>query len=201
MAKNKLPTLDELALSFEPHPDKASDGHDYLSIYDQFLTPLRSLPITLLEIGVWEGASIELWLKYFPRAYIIGVDFDLSRVGDRFKDNDRVTLYQASQSAAPFLESLPPVDIVIDDGSHLVNDQMTSFHHLWPKTQKLYIVEDLHTYFWPHSNPQGSEQWLIELTRDVLGRGDTHADKEPKHPTDILSMSFYQSLVILKKRG
>jgi hypothetical protein len=191
-----LASLDQLALSLNPVPDKASTGHAYTHIYDQLFSQYRDDRITILEIGVWEGASIDLWLKYFLGARIIGVDIDLSRAKDKFTDNARVTLYQGNQEDSEFLKSLPGADIVIDDGAHLVYPTVSAFHWLWPKTRLMYIVEDLHTYYWPESNPSNSDQWLIELARDCLGRGKTHADNAA---TEIKSIQFYQSLAVIKK--
>lgn len=46
----------------------------YLPIYEQLLFPLREQPFTLLELGVWSGASLEMWRDSFPRATIVGID-------------------------------------------------------------------------------------------------------------------------------
>ncbi len=65
-----LPTLD--ALGLKHRTDKASSGHDYLTFFDSFFAPLRDQPITLLEIGVFNGASLRTWEEYFPRGKIVG---------------------------------------------------------------------------------------------------------------------------------
>lgn len=51
--------------------------HHYLPIYERYLSPLRSRPIRMLEIGVSKGGSLQLWRKYFgPEAVIFGIDID-----------------------------------------------------------------------------------------------------------------------------
>lgn len=46
----------------------------YLPVYEHWLKPLRRQPITLLEIGVFQGGSLRMWHKYMPKATIIGLD-------------------------------------------------------------------------------------------------------------------------------
>ncbi|MBF0266926.1 MAG: class I SAM-dependent methyltransferase, partial [Gammaproteobacteria bacterium] len=42
-------------------------------------------------------------------------------------------------------------DIIIDDGSHMMEHMRTSFDFLYPTITKngLYIIEDTHTCYWP----------------------------------------------------
>jgi hypothetical protein len=52
-------TLDELG---QKHgTDKASHAHNHLEAYDALLTPYRDRsPLTLIEIGVRDGASVRM---------------------------------------------------------------------------------------------------------------------------------------------
>ena len=54
-------TLDEIGLKYGT--DKSSSHHHYLPFYETFMAPLRDAPITLLEIGVYQGASLRTWRK------------------------------------------------------------------------------------------------------------------------------------------
>lgn len=190
-------------LMAETGTDKGRAGHGYCALYDRLFavhSDLRGTAETFVEIGVWEGASIAAWLDYFYQAHIIGIDTDLSRVGKRFEGLERVELIEMSASSESLISRLPDaIDILIDDGSHLVADHMQTFHNLWPKIRSggFYIVEDLHTYFWPKSNPPDSDQWLIELVRDTLGRGKS-PDKELSG-SSIASLTFFQSLAVFRK--
>jgi hypothetical protein len=49
------------------------------------------------------------------------------------------------------LEETGPLDIIIDDGSHINRDVLTSFHYLFPglRTGGFYVIEDLQTAYWP----------------------------------------------------
>ena len=49
----------------------------FLPIYDRVLAPYRNQPITMLEIGVAQGGSLEIWRDFFgPKATIYGVDIN-----------------------------------------------------------------------------------------------------------------------------
>ena len=49
------------------------DGMNYLDVYEKYFDSRRDSK-AILEIGVRNGASLQLWKKYFPSAFIIGVD-------------------------------------------------------------------------------------------------------------------------------
>src|ERR1700722_18692475 len=67
-----LQTLDELGI--RRITDKSSLDHDYLDKYERLFAPFRDAPITVLEIGVFDGGSLRLWEDYFPRATIVGIN-------------------------------------------------------------------------------------------------------------------------------
>src|SRR5690348_4288681 len=54
--------------------DKNSLIGDYLRHYDEIFGHLRHVEFNLIEIGVFHGASLRLWQRYFTRARIIGID-------------------------------------------------------------------------------------------------------------------------------
>ena len=58
-------SLEEIAL--HTGTDKNATGHNYASIYAELFAPYRHAPARVLEIGVWEGASLRMWSEYFTR--------------------------------------------------------------------------------------------------------------------------------------
>jgi hypothetical protein len=138
------------AIGVEAGTDKASSHHDYLSFYEIFFAPLQDKPITILEIGVYGGASLKTWETYFPNAAIVGVD--ITPTCKRF-ERGRTRIVLADQSNVQELTALAvehgPFDIVIEDGSHMCEHQITSLRTLFPfvKPDGLYIVEDLQTNY------------------------------------------------------
>lgn len=58
-----------LAQLYATHEGFVSDKWDiYLSEYERLFNRLRSEPVSVLEIGVQNGGSVEIWSKYFPNA-------------------------------------------------------------------------------------------------------------------------------------
>src|SRR5215203_706034 len=54
--------------------DKGPSGHNYTPYYEEYLQHRRFRALTLLELGVWKGASLRMWRDYFPSATIVGID-------------------------------------------------------------------------------------------------------------------------------
>jgi hypothetical protein len=148
MMSSQMQRLDTLGIKHGT--DKSSTYHDYLNFYERHFHCLKDKPIKLLEIGVLEGASLAVWEEYFAQGTIIGVDIDpeTTRLQRR-----RVLIETADQSNIEELVGIGmkhgPFDIVIEDGSHMWEHQITSFRTLFPfvKGGGIYVVEDLQTNF------------------------------------------------------
>lgn len=134
--------LDELAIQFKT--DKSSKVHNYCKRYDIHVSPFRNDPITLVEIGVKNGASLKMWEAYFPNAQIIGVD--INEDCKRFAGG-RISILVGDQADEgfwiDFLEDHPTIHIVIDDGGHTSEQQQITMDVLYPHTKLFYCVEDL----------------------------------------------------------
>lgn len=204
MKKNTktVQTLDAIMLA--TGTDKSTNGHGYSKIYDELFEPWREKPITFLELGVWEGASLRAWAQYFTHAdaRIFGADNDLGRMQP--VDDERITAIPAQLDQLPALHILAaaiatPIDLIVDDSAHNVVQQMASFDVLWPRVMPggLYVIEDLHTYFWPRSNPVGSSGWLHHRIDRVLGLGAEPRDND----SEIARMLTYPSMIVFQKRG
>ena len=141
-------TLDEIGIKHGT--DKSSRYHDYLSFYEIFLSHMRPEPIKLLEIGVFNGQSLRMWYDYFPNATIIGVDIQPSA---QQHANARTLIRTADQSNLQELVDiaveLGPFDVIIEDGSHRWEHQITTLRALFPflKPSGIYVVEDIQTSF------------------------------------------------------
>jgi trans-aconitate methyltransferase len=119
-------------------------GHSYGHVYEELLAPIREVATAVLEIGIWTGGSLRAWKEYFPRASIYGIDSDPSRL---FAEERIITLqvHQADwDRLRPVVEVLT-FDLIIDDGSHLLTDQVMSLFYLWPhlRPNGLYVIEDI----------------------------------------------------------
>ncbi|MDR1041214.1 MAG: class I SAM-dependent methyltransferase [Deltaproteobacteria bacterium] len=133
--------------------DKSAEGpggHDYLRKYEFFLSPLRDEEFTLLELGIYRGASLRTWEEYFPKARIVGVDVEPET---KAMAGGRIETVLGDLSKTAFVETLRELEarVIIDDASHWWPDQLRSLFVLYPAMPKggVYIVEDIHTSFQP----------------------------------------------------
>jgi len=126
------------------------EPHKYIAKYyqEKFLG-LKEQTKKLIEIGVYHGASIKLWHDYFLNATIYGIDKN-SRMKNFFstdeKYKDRCKIITGDSTNIDTYKEIPnDIDIVIDDGSHRLFDQIKTFDLLFPKIKigGLYIIEDV----------------------------------------------------------
>jgi cephalosporin hydroxylase len=145
------PTLAELALKYVT--DKFIDvnifegisigkGHSYIPIYEKYFNKIREQPISLLEIGVFRGASIRMWLDYFEKGLVYGMDIG----NPECVIHPRYTPLKMSSTDIDRLMQLrdEQFDIIIDDGDHALYAQLTTLHLFWRtlKVGGLYFIED-----------------------------------------------------------
>jgi hypothetical protein len=125
----------------------------YLPLYERYLSRYRNTQVRILEIGVSKGGSLKIWRQYFgSQATIFGVDINPDC--KRF-DGLAASVRIGSQVDKDFLygtiREMGGIDVVIDDGSHQMSHIRETLCILFPELSSggVYIVEDLHTAFWP----------------------------------------------------
>jgi ubiquinone/menaquinone biosynthesis C-methylase UbiE len=126
----------------------------YFYIYDKLFLEYRqkNRPLTILEIGVDRGGSLEIWKKYLPEgSKIYGVDINPKCKEIKFGEN--IFFCLGSASDRNFMEKAfadIEFDIILDDGSHICSDVIETFKIMFPRIKNggLYVVEDLHTSYW-----------------------------------------------------
>jgi hypothetical protein len=125
----------------------------YLLYYDILFLPLRENKISLLEIGVQNGGSLDTWSQYFSHAtQFVGCDIN-PKCADLKYDDTRVNIVIGNANITSTFQEIiglcPEYDIVIDDGSHISTDVITSFINYFPliKPGGIYVVEDTHTLY------------------------------------------------------
>jgi len=150
----KVPTK-SLRQLYEVHQGKVSDKWAlYLQEYDALLNPYRQAPVRLLEIGIQNGGSLDIWCEYFPQAQkIVGCDIDPKCAALTYADpRVAVVVADANTDAAEqaILNHAGAFDVVIDDGSHTSGDIVKSFARYFAKVVDggVYIIEDLHCSYW-----------------------------------------------------
>lgn len=125
------------------HNDK--DGiHTYVDTYDKLFLPFQN-GCSFMEIGLALGMSIDLFDEYFDNSEIVGVDISVVFTPKKYKND--VAILEADATKANILKHFEhkTFDIIVDDGSHMTQDQIDTFNLLKGKMNKggLYIIEDI----------------------------------------------------------
>src|SRR5690606_9352585 len=73
--KDRMKTIAEL---YETHDGNVSDKWtSYFAFYERAFSPIRNKPVRLLEVGIQNGGSLEIWGKYFSNAQkLLGCDIN-----------------------------------------------------------------------------------------------------------------------------
>lgn len=182
----------------------------YFEIYDRHFNSYRNKEITILEIGVFQGGSLQMWKNYFgPKAKIYGIDIDPKC---KEYEEENIKIFIGSQSDKNFLADLktkiPKVDILIDDGGHTMNQINTSFLELFDhvKEDGIYAVEDLHTCYWiDYGGGYKRKGTFNEFSKNIIDSLNAWHSRQSFFKPDnytksVHSIHFYDSVTVIEKR-
>jgi hypothetical protein len=182
--------------------------HHYIPIYDKYLHPYKNKAVKILEIGVSQGGSIQMWRKYFGEgATIYGIDIDPDC--SRF-NNSCGQIRIGSQVDTKFLDSVVDemggLDIVFDDGSHDMRHIPVTLSHLFPALNYggLYIIEDLHTSYWKrfgggYSSKMNFFSFIIEIVHGMHSWYHDFGHKNPAVSKDCSAIHIHDSIAVFEK--
>lgn len=186
--------------------DKGLNKHQYTRLYDMLFMPYRDRKITFLEMGLQIGGpehrkspdrettdapSVRMWLEYFPKADIIGLDVsDFSWLeADRFRFvrcdmDDREAIREATKAADKY-------DIIIDDASHASTHQQDAFLEFFPKLKSggLYIIEDLQWQPPVYENRRPGFTRTAELFDLYLRKGGQFVHSDPAYQEEFAALA------------
>ncbi|MDP2025018.1 MAG: glycosyltransferase [Sulfuriferula sp.] len=198
----------------------------YLTEYDRLFDGYRDKPVRLLEIGIQNGGSLEIWSKYFSNASaLIGCDInpDCARLS---YDDPRIGVIVGDANVPEVRERVfqrsPQFDIIIDDGSHLSSDIIKSFALYFPRVVEggVFIAEDLHCSYWeqfegglfdPYSSISffkrladviSHEHWGIPKARADILRGiftKYGCEIDAEVLSQVHSVEFINSMCVVRK--
>ena len=166
----------------------------YIELYETLFLKFRNEPISMVEIGVQNGGSLETWAEYFPNATnIIGLDINEQCRALSFNDPRIKTYIQDAKTSIP-----GNYDIIIDDGSHVSNDMIEQFKAWFPylKDGGIYVIEDIHTLW--HLNGtsmwgSGAETFFGNMIHDV------NRQFHNRNSYPIKSIEFHNSIIVIHK--
>jgi hypothetical protein len=191
--------------------------HNYGKYYERHFSHVRNKKMSILEIGIGSssnkkkgGASLRLWKSYFNNSEIHGIDiYDKS-----FLQEDRINTHVCDQGEESELEELVgkigEIDIVIDDGSHINEDVITSFKFLFRRLSPggYYVVEDTQTSYWKEYGGginKNSDETTMQFFGNLVDCPNYKYFKgEDYTPTYfdrfVEEINFYENIVFVKKR-
>ena len=142
--------------------DKGSE-HSYIESYEQILESKRYDKLNVLEIGVQYGSSVKMWKEYFEKSTIYGLDLKPHCIKYE-EDRIIVKIMDATKKddIDKYLNNIK-FDVIIDDGSHELQDQLNAFHLLWSKLNLggYYVIEDIYDI-------DKSREYFLALSKNVL---------------------------------
>ena len=193
--------LDEIARRHGA--DKSSEKHGFTAVYERLLGSRRDEELSLLEIGVFEGASLGMWREYLPSARIFAIDFRDAYVEHAPAET---TVLVGNQTDVEFLdrvlEMTGALDVVIDDGGHRPEQQLTTLFHLWSHLRPggVYAIEDVHTSYLGRWSPgYRAPGTTIELLKEIVDDVNWYWHQRGKVLDDVESVQFYPELCVLTK--
>jgi hypothetical protein len=169
-------------------------------------------PIKMLEIGVQNGGSLEIWKKYLPQnSEFHGVDIDEKCMQLKFSEG--ISFHLGSAADRDFMEKTfgdIQFDVILDDGSHICDDVIQVFKYLFPKMKNggRYIIEDMHTSYWKdYGGGLNNEKSSIEYFKKLIDSGlnkdylecNLIDEINPAINNAISQISFFDSICVIDK--
>lgn len=153
--------------------DKKPSDHGYTPFYENYLSEIRLVVQSMLEVGVNDGRSLKMWEDYFPNATIYGVD--INTVNPAFEHRGSTQTYQMCQSEKEKLKetfSEKRLEVIVDDASHDCSKTLETFDALFPLLVNggYYFIEDMNWSF-----ASTIYEWLNNH-RDKFGSLNVHSD-------------------------
>lgn len=205
------PEGNPLADYFFNHPGRfMSKWLHYLEIYHRHFGRFRGASPVVVEIGVYQGGSLEMWRSYFGTgARIVGIDLDPACAGFAGESIEVIIGDQADRGfLAELRRRLPHIDILIDDGGHTMEQQLATFEELYPHIQPhgVYLCEDVHTSYHPDwGGGYRREGTFIERAKALVDQLHAWHSGDPRLVVDettrtTFGLHFYDSVLVAEKR-
>ncbi len=183
----------------------------YFEIYNRYFNKYIDQEVTIMEIGVNKGGSLQLWKRVLgPKARIIGVDISPSC---KQLEEEQIEIYIGNQEDRNFWrkikQEIPKLDILIDDGGHYMNQQIVTFEEMFShiKADGVYICEDTFTSYNKDKYQSGykNPNTYIEYSKNFIDY--LHAwfsmDEDlqvNEYTRSMHSVHYYPGVVVIEKR-
>ena len=128
-------------------------------VYSLLFSSLIDKTITLAEIGIEDNNSIKMWRNYFKKAKIYGFEYVDRKIKKAKKDKlnktyiRKINVHNEKDITESFKKTKTRFDIIIDDSTHIFEDQIRIIKNCYKFLNKngILIIEDIYKYGKKHS--------------------------------------------------
>lgn len=185
----------------------------YFEAYDRFFSRYRGKDVTILEIGVLKGGSLQMWENYFKvsdnKIQVYGID--INPECKRF-ESENIKIYIGSQEDREFLRKVKSdigkVDILIDDGGHTMSQQIVTFEELFNLVADdgVYLCEDLHTSYMKSFGGEYKGDTFIEYSKNLIDYlhaqySEVNELRTNEYSEKIKFITYCDSMIFIEKKG
>lgn len=183
----------------------------YFEIYDRHFSRFRDTDVHVVEFGVSQGGSLQMWKQYFgPNSKIFGIDINPHC---KKLEEEQIEIFIGNQADRRFLKSLtgkiPKIDILIDDGGHTMKQQINTYEELFSYIDEngVYLCEDLHTSYWPkYSGGYKKRGTFVEYSKNFIDYINAWHSVQTswlsitEFTKSVHSLHYYDSVLVIEKR-
>ena len=122
-------------------------AHGYTKIYESLFKPIKDQNLKILEIGSFYGNASAALFFYFKKSIIYSADINPDMY--KYRGSRLKNFYVDSSSRKSITKNLLSnnidFNIIIEDASHMLKDQIISLFMLFPKIKKggIFIIEEI----------------------------------------------------------
>ena len=173
----------------------------YFEIYHRHLSKFVGKPVTLAEVGIYSGGSLQMWHHYLgDQCHVHGIDIMPECTS---YESPKTTIHIGDQSDRSFWDAfrrkVPSLDILIDDGGHEPDQQIITLEETlsYLNDGGIFICEDIH----------GIDNRFATYVHDMADRlnamtklptPDLRSAVTP-FQSSIASVHFYPYLIVIEK--
>jgi hypothetical protein len=207
----ELSRAGEAPSPLETYFDRLTEGpgiwkwRHYFDIYHRHFQRFVNRPVVVAEVGIYSGGSLAMWRAYFgSQCHVHGIDIEPAC---RAYAGPQISIHIGDQSDRAFWrrfrEAVPHVDILVDDGGHLPEQQMVTLEEMLPHLAPggVYLCEDI------HGTRNRFAQWVYDLADRLHATDSVSADRTaPQHRPSPFQAQFdsvhlYPFVAVIEKRS
>jgi len=172
--------------SFRDLDERIIKGHGYSTYYENHFKKFKNKKINLLEIGVYSGGSSAAFAKYFPDSIIYCFDINIKNFkykSKKFKvygiDVSNINMLKEFIKNEGLTSNSDFFNIIIDDGSHKLSDQIKSFAFFFKylSSNGIYVIEEFNfSDIYEHLNDVPNEKKIYDILNFIKNKKNFKSD-------------------------